>query len=96
MVLKIRRISEVVAYKFWSPTCEPCLLIAPSLNTLKDDFESVEWQSVNIKTQPDIASKFGVTHVPTMVVTRGGTVVGKVTGTAMAEYYRILRRATTS
>jgi thiol-disulfide isomerase/thioredoxin len=88
--------SEVVAYKFWSPTCEPCLLIAPSLNTLKDDFESVEWQSVNVKEQPGLAAKFDVTRVPTMVVTRGGTVVGRVTGTAMAEYYRILRRATTS
>ena len=87
--------SDVVAFHFWSPTCGPCKTIKPSIEALKEDFEQVQWVSVNTHADPqNIAGKFGVTHVPTMVVTKKNDVVGKVSGTAMAEYYRILRAAT--
>lgn len=87
--------SDVLAFHFWSPTCGPCKTIKPSIEALKEDFENVQWVSVNTHADPqNIAGKFGVTMVPTMVVTKKNDVVGKVTGTAMAEYYRILRTAT--
>ena len=87
--------SDVIAFHFWSPTCGPCKTIKPSIEALKEDFESVSWISVNTHDDPHgIAAKFGVTLVPTMVVTKKNDVVGKVSGTAMAEYYRILRAAT--
>lgn len=87
--------SDVTAFHFWSPTCGPCKTIKPSIEALKEDFENVQWVSVNMHADPEnIAGKFGVTMVPTMVVTKKNDVVGKVTGTAMAEYYRILRAAT--
>ena len=87
--------TSVVGYLFSSPTCEPCQVIKPSLEELKQDFDSVHWVSVNTKADPDrIASLYEITHVPSMVVVRDGQVIGKVTGTALAEYYRILRQAT--
>ena len=87
--------NSIIAYTFWSPICEPCKLIKPSLEALKEDFDSVHWVSVNIRADTEqFASKFGVDRVPTMVVVVDGNVVGKVTGTSMSEYYRILRQAT--
>jgi thiol-disulfide isomerase/thioredoxin len=87
--------NSVTAYTFWSPICEPCKVIKPSLEALKEDFDSVHWVSVNIRGDAEgLAARFGVTHVPTMVVTVNDQVIGKVVGTAMAEYYRILRQAT--
>lgn len=87
--------SDVIAFHFWSPTCGPCKAIKPSIEALKEDFESVRWISVNTHDDSQgIAEKFGVTLVPTMVVTKKNDIVGKVSGTAMAEYYRILRSAT--
>lgn len=87
--------SDIIAFHFWSPTCGPCKTIKPSIEALKEDFESVNWISVNTHDDPNqIAAKFGITHVPSMVVTKKNDIVGKVTGTGMAEYYRILRAAT--
>lgn len=89
------QMSDVIAFHFWSPTCAPCKAIKPSIETLKEDFEQVQWVSVNTHADPEnIAGKFGVTMVPTMVVTKKNDIIGKVSGTAMAEYYRILRAAT--
>jgi thiol-disulfide isomerase/thioredoxin len=82
---------SAIAFKFWSPTCEPCKAIAPSIEALKEDFPEVEWRSVNIKNDPDgFTEAFSVTMVPTIVVaTRqaDGTLraVARHTGTQMAQ-----------
>lgn len=92
--------SSVVAFHFWSPTCEPCKVIKPSVEALKEDFSGVEWHSINTKADPEnTAAKFDVRMVPTIVVTKRGAdgslhVVGRHTGAQMAQYYRILRAAT--
>ena len=87
--------SDVIAYHFWSPTCGPCKTIKPSIEAIKEDFDQVQWVSVNTHADTQgFASKYGITMVPSMVVTKNEQIVGKVTGTAMMEYYRILRTAT--
>lgn len=86
---------SAVAYQFWSPTCVPCKTIKPSIEALKEDFDDVEWVSVNTHADTQgFASKYGITMVPSMVVVKNGDIIGKVVGTAMMEYYRILRLAT--
>jgi thioredoxin 1 len=87
---------SVVAYQFWSPICEPCKAIKPFLENLKEDFPTVEWVSINTKENGGrhYTLKFGVETVPTMVVVRDGSIIGRTTGTNMSEYFRILRQAT--
>ncbi len=90
---------SVVAYHFWSPTCAPCKFIKPSINDLQDEFEEVQWISVNIQNDTEgIAAKFGVTIVPTIVVEwisadSKAILTEKHTGTNIAGYYRIIRNA---
>lgn len=87
--------TSVTGYLFSSPTCAPCQVMKPALEELKEDFDSVHWVHVNTQADTEkVAESFGITHVPSMVVVRDGSLVGKVTGTALAEYYRILRQAT--
>jgi|694.fasta_scaffold00564_61 thioredoxin 1 len=87
--------TSITGYLFSSPTCEPCRVMKPALQELKQDFDSLHWVDVNTKADPqNIAGRYGITHVPSMVVVRDGNLIGKVTGTGMAEYYRILRQAT--
>lgn len=92
--------SSVAAFHFWSPTCEPCKAIKPAVEALKEDFPNVEWRSINTKDDPEnFAAKFNVRMVPTIVVLKKGTdgifhTVGSHTGAQMAQYYRLLRTAT--
>jgi len=82
------------AYHFWSPTCEPCRVLKPVIEDLKEEFPTLNWVSVN--THDDTAGyakKYNVTIVPAIVVdsTKG---IERHTGTTAAPYYRILRNAT--
>jgi thiol-disulfide isomerase/thioredoxin len=89
--------SGIIAYHFWSPTCGPCQVIKPAIEDLKEEFPNVVWRSVN--THNDInnaAPTFQVSVVPTIVVTKDGSEVGRHSGTSMSIYYSILRKAVAS
>jgi thiol-disulfide isomerase/thioredoxin len=87
---------SVTAYHFWSPTCNPCKVIKPAVEDLKEEFDSVNWVSVNTHDDKNgYAHKYGVTLVPTIVVVKGDVEVGRHSGTTMITYYSILRKAIT-
>lgn len=91
---------SVHAYHFWSPTCAPCKVIKPAVEDLKEEFDSVVWTSVNTHDDKNqLAEKFGVQVVPTIVVlvtnSDGKPVYSeKQSGTNMSNYYRVLNKAT--
>jgi thiol-disulfide isomerase/thioredoxin len=90
---------NIVAYHFWSPTCNPCKVIKPAVENLKEEFEQVNWISVNTHDDPNnFSQKFGVSVVPTIVVTvmnKDEKIIysQKHSGTDMIAYYRIIRNA---
>jgi thiol-disulfide isomerase/thioredoxin len=87
--------SKVVACHFWSPTCTPCKLIAPTIENLKEEFDTVTWVSTNTTEDTDnLARTLKVVAVPTIVVLKGGYEVGRHSGTSIIGYYTLFRRAT--
>lgn len=91
---------SVIAYHFWSPTCQPCKVIKPAIEDLKEEFSEVRWVSVNThEDTQNLAKQFDVKVVPTIaiVVTKesDGEILflEKQSGTQMASYYRIIRNA---
>jgi len=88
---------SVTAYHFWSPTCEPCKVIKPGIEDLKEEFPKVAWVSVNLHDDNQlVAARYNVSVVPTIVVESkdsSGIVVSleKHSGTNMSGYYRIIR-----
>ncbi len=86
--------SKVTALHFWSPTCNPCKVIKPAIEDLKEEFDDVEWISINTHADTQgYATKYNVSVVPTIVVLKNGEEVGRHSGTAMMIYYSILRKA---
>lgn len=84
----------VVAFHFWSPTCAPCKTIKPSVDDLKEEFDQIQWISVNTHDDKGgYASTLNVNIVPTIVVLKNGKEVGRHSGTTMSIYYQILRKA---
>jgi len=82
------------AYYFWSPTCGPCKVIKPAVMDLMEEFSTVDWHSIDTHNDSEqLAKKFGVTAVPTIVVVTD-TTTERHSGTTMMGYYRILRNAT--
>ena len=87
--------TDVHLIHFWSPTCGPCMTIKPSLEMVKEEFEDkIDWISVNTKSDPKgYAHRFGVSVVPTIIVFKGDTEIGRYSGTQISIIYQLIRKA---
>jgi thiol-disulfide isomerase/thioredoxin len=88
--------SDIHVLQFWSPTCGPCRVIKPAIEQLKEEFEdkNIDWISINIREDPKgYAQRFQVNVVPTMIVFKGQTEIGRYSGTQIAIVYQLIRKA---
>lgn len=78
---------------FWTDWCRSCADIEPSLAALAEEFRGRVWiAKVNVDDSGDVANRFGIRNVPTLVVFRGGKVVDQVVGAAPLDHLRALVR----
>lgn len=62
--------------KFYKDGCAPCVTVGANLTAV--GFRNTE--SVNVETAPDLAAKYGVLRVPTLVFVKDGTEVDRRSG----------------
>ena len=61
-----------VVVDFWAEWCGPCKMIGPSLEEISNEMDGVDIVKVNIDENPDIAAKFGVRSIPTLMIFKNG------------------------
>lgn len=72
-----------VLIDFWATWCGPCRMMTTVLNTVENNFsedDSVNIYKVNVDEEPEIAQRFNVTSVPTLLFMRDGHLVKSVSG----------------
>lgn len=86
--------SNVTVLHFWSPTCNPCKVIKPAIEDLKEEFSQAKWVSINTHQDTEgYAAKYKVAVVPTIVVLKNDIEIGRHSGSTIGIYYSILRKA---
>ncbi|MGB6329307.1 MAG: thioredoxin [Halarcobacter sp.] len=66
---------------FWAPWCGPCRMIAPVIDELAGEFDGkANICKVNTDEQQDLAVKYGVRSVPTILFMKNGEIVDQVIG----------------
>lgn len=73
---------------FWAPWCGPCRMIAPVIDELAEDFDGkANICKVNTDEQQELAMKFGVRSIPTILVMKDGEVVETLVGASSKQAF---------
>lgn len=79
-------LSEVTAtgltlVDFWADWCGPCRMLEPVLEELEEDFDGqVEFATLDVEEQRDLAQEYNVMSIPTLVLFKDGVAKEKITG----------------
>ena len=69
-----------VVVDFWAPWCGPCRMVSPIVDEIADELSDVKVGKVNVDEQPELAAKFNVMSIPTLVVMKDGKIAASVVG----------------
>jgi len=85
---EVAKSSVPVVLDIWSPGCQPCVALAPTIKRLACKYDGkVKVAHLNSQNAPKTMGKLGVRGTPTVLFFKNGQVVERVVGTRGQHYY---------
>lgn len=70
-----------VIVDFWAEWCGPCKMLSPTVDTIAGEYEGkVKVYKLDVQTEAALASKYGVSSIPTLLFFKGGEVADRIVG----------------
>ena len=85
---EVVKANPVVLVDFWAEWCGPCKMLSPAIEELSARYEGRALVAkVNVDESPDLARRFGVMSIPTVVILKDGAEVERKVGLMPAPVY---------
>lgn len=70
-----------VLVDFWAAWCGPCRMVAPIVAEIADEYDgSIKVGKVNVDEEPELAARYQVTSIPTLMAFKNGELVNTAVG----------------
>ena len=77
-----------VVVDFWAAWCGPCRMVGPIIDEISNDYEGkAVVGKVDVDANQEFAAKYGVRNIPTVLIFKGGELVGRQVGVAPKATY---------
>ena len=71
---------KTVLLDFWASWCAPCRMVAPIVEEIAGERGDIKVGKINVDEEPELANKFSIMSIPTLVVMKNGKIVQQVSG----------------
>ena len=76
----VRSSDKPILIDFWAEWCTPCKMIAPILAELAKEQTSIQIAKLDVDSNPEIAMRFNVMSIPTLLVIQDGEIKKRLVG----------------
>ena len=78
---EVLKSEKPVLVDFWAIWCGPCKMIAPIIEEVAEEYsDKIKVGKINVDEEMELAIKYGITSIPTLLLFKGGEVVKKTLG----------------
>ena len=71
---------KTVLLDFWASWCAPCRMVVPIVEEIAAERRDIKVGKINVDEEPELANKFSIMSIPTLVVMKNGKIVQQVSG----------------
>ena len=77
---EVLKSEKPVLVDFWAPWCGPCRMVVPIVDEIAAEHPEYKIVKVNVDEEPELARKFGIMSIPTVVFLKDGVEVDRKIG----------------
>ena len=80
--MQLSRFSRIwnTYFNFYADWCGPCRLVSPIVDEIASEYPQYLVGKINVDAEPELATAFGVSTIPTLVVMKEGKIVNQTAG----------------